>query len=168
MSVVKKYTVKPRLASLIRKPGGLHVGEAIKRGQAVIEDRRELCLNEIDEGLAAMEALFAQPGYDIEEMYVIATRVIGACVIFSDEILASAARSLCDLIDRASETGRINQSSVQVHLASLRLLHRSDAPPEAQAQILQGLTQVVEKQERQAQAQAEAQARAEAAASAGG
>ena len=78
--------------------------------------------------------------------------------MLSDESLAQAARSLCDLIDRASETGKINPMSVQVHLASMKLLHRSEAGPDERAQIIKGLALVVEKQERQAQAQAEAAA----------
>jgi hypothetical protein len=158
MSVVKKYHVKPRLASMIQKSGGLHVGEAIKRGQAVIDGHREEFLSEIDSAMAAMDALAAQPGYDIEEMYKASTRVISACAVLTDESLAHASRSMCDLIDRASETGRINPMSVKVHLASMRLLHRSDAGPDERALILQGLAQVVAKQDRQAAAQAKAEA----------
>ena len=158
MSVVKKYHVKPRLATLIKQSGGMYVGEALKRGQAVIEEHLEDCLSEIDLAMAAMEALAAKADYDIEEMYTASTRVIAACAVLSDESLAQAARSLCDLIDRASETGKINPMSVQVHLASMKLLHRSEAGPDERAQIIKGLALVVEKQERQAQAQAEAAA----------
>lgn len=154
MSVVKKYHVKPRLASLIKKPGGMHVGEAIKRGQAVIDERVEEYLSDIDVAMEAMEKLAATPGYDIEEMYVASTRVIAACAVLTDDSLARASRSLCDLIDRASETGKLNPASVKVHLASMRLLHRSEAGPDEREQILDGLAKVVEKQERQAQAEA--------------
>ncbi|MCI3132089.1 hypothetical protein [Phenylobacterium aquaticum] len=162
MSVVKKYHVKPRLAEMIQKAGGLHVGEAIKRGQAVIDEHREEFLSEIDAAMAAMDALAAQADYDIEEMYKASTRVISACAVLTDESLAQASRSLCDLIDRASETGKINPLSVQVHLASMRMLHRSEASPDERAQILEGLTKVVEKQDRQAAA-AQAKGEAEAA-----
>lgn len=149
MSVVRKFHVKTRLSSLIRAPGGLHAGEAIRRGEAVLAEHREACLDRIDEALARLDALFATPGSDPEQMYDTAADIVAFCASPRDGSLAEAARSLCELIDRASDGGRLNRSSVQVHLASMRLLHRTDAGPEARAAILDGLAKVVEKQQGQ-------------------
>jgi hypothetical protein len=148
MSVVRKYHVKTRLSTLIRAPGGIHAGEAIRRSEAGLAEHHEGCLNQIDEDLARLDVLLATRGFDPEEMYAVASEIVALCAVFTDESLADAARSLCELIDRASDGGRLDHSSIQVHLASMRLLHRTGAGPEARAAILSGLAKVVEKQDR--------------------
>ena len=153
MSVVRKFHVTPRLAQLIKIPGGLYVPEALKRGDAAMEESRETCLSEVDEALATMDALAATPGFDPEAMYAQSSRLISFCGAFADASLATAARSLCELLDRAGEAGRRDDRGVQVHLASLRLLHRTDADEATRKVILKGLAQVVDRYERDAKAE---------------
>lgn len=148
MSVVRKYHVKTRLATLMRAPGGIHAGEAIRRSEEALAEHHEGCLNQIDLSLARLDTLLSTPGFDPEEMYTTASGIVALCAVFTDGSLAEAARSLCELIDRASDGGRLDHSSIQVHLASLRLLHRTGAGPEARAAILGGLAKVVEKHDR--------------------
>ena len=150
MSVVRKFHVTPRLAKLIKAPGGLYVPEALKRGAAAIEASRESCLSEIDAALAAMDALAATPGFDPEVMYDQSARLIAFCGACADDSLATAARSLCELLDRAGEAGRRDDRGVKVHLASLRLLHRTEADPATRKAILAGLAQVVDRYDRDA------------------
>ncbi|MBP8246358.1 MAG: hypothetical protein KAX56_05785 [Phenylobacterium sp.] len=153
MTVVRKFMVTPRLAKLIKAPGGLYVPEALKRGAAAMEEARESCLSEIDEALATMDALAATPGFDAEAMYAQSAGLISFCGAFADDSLATAARSLCELLDRAGEAGRRDDRGVQVHLASLRLLHRTEADEATRKAILKGLAQVVDRYERDAKAE---------------
>ncbi|CAN5761430.1 hypothetical protein BH11PSE1_BH11PSE1_07830 [soil metagenome] len=150
MSVVRKFHVTTNLSKLIKAPGGMYVPEALKRGQAALEASRDTCLTEVDEALAAMEALVAVPGFDPEAVYKESARLITFCGAFSDDSLLTAARSLCELVDRAGEAGRRDDRGVKVHLASLRLLHRSEADAETRKAILAGLSQVVDRYERDA------------------
>jgi hypothetical protein len=148
MSVVRKFHVKARLATLIRQPGGMHVGEALKRGEAALAAQREGCLVHIDAALERIEGLIATPGYDPEVVYEASADIVALCAVFTDDSLASVSRSLCELIDRASEGGTLDDRSVQVHLASMRLLHRTDAGPEARAAIVDGLAKLLDRQSR--------------------
>ncbi|MDO8798969.1 hypothetical protein [Phenylobacterium sp.] len=153
MSVVRKFHVTPRLAQLIKAPGGLYVPEALKRGAAAMEESRETCLSEVDEALATMDAMAATPGFDAEAMYEQSARLISFCGAFDNDSLATAARSLCELLDRAGEAGRRDDRGVQVHLASLRLLHRTEADEATRKVILKGLAQVVDRYGRDAKAE---------------
>lgn len=153
MSVVRKFHVTPRLAQLIKAPGGLYVPEALKRGAAAMEESRETCLSEVDEALATMDAMAATPGFDAEAMYEQSARLISFCGAFDNDSLATAARSLCELLDRAGEAGRRDDRGVQVHLASLRLLHRTEADEATRKVILKGLAQVVDRYDRDAKAE---------------
>lgn len=154
MSVVRKFMVTPRLASLIKAPGGLYVAEALKRGAAAVEASRDTCLSEVDAALDEMDALAKTPGFDPEAMYNQSARLICFCGAFAEDSLATAARSLCELLDRAGEAGRRDDRGVKVHLSSLRLLHRSEADEETRKAILAGLSQVVDRYERDAKAEA--------------
>ena len=60
--------------------------------------------------------------------------------------------TLCALVGRADEAGRRDDRGVKVHLASLRLLHRSEADEATRKAILAGLSQVVDRYERDAKA----------------
>lgn len=148
MSFVRKFHVKSRLASLIRQPGGMHVSEALKRGEAALGEHRESCLAHIDAAFARIEGLIATPGYDPEAVYEASADIVALCAVFTDDSLASVSRSLCELIDRASDGGTLDDRSVQVHLASMRLLHRTGAGPEQRAAIVEGLAKVVDRQSR--------------------
>lgn len=153
MSVVRKFHVTTNLSKLIKAQGGMYVSEALKRGAAAVEASRETCLTEVDEALAAMDELVAKPGFDPESVYEQSARLIAFCGVFADDALATAARSLCELLDRAGEAGRRDDRGVKVHLASLRLLHRTEANAETRKAILAGLAQVVDRYERDAKAE---------------
>jgi len=150
MSVVRKFHVTTNPSKLIQAPGGMYVPEALKRGDAAIEASRRTCLTGVDQALEAMEALVATPGFDPEAVYTQSARLITFCGVFADDSLATAARSLCELLDRSGEAGRRDDRGVQVHLSSLRLLHRTQADAKTREAILAGLAQVVDRYERDA------------------
>lgn len=148
MSTVRKFRVKTRLASMIREPGGIHVSEALKRGEEVIASQMDICLDQIDTCIARIETMFSDPQHDPEEMYRLSTDIVTLCAVLPGPALADVARSLCELIDQASETGRRNPQAVQVHIASMKLLHRTGLDPQASQEILDSLNKMVAKLDR--------------------
>jgi hypothetical protein len=146
MSVVRKFRPKLNLTKLMKSPGGMYVNEALKRADQALEAMQEECLSGVDEALDKMEALRkGAPGaaLDIETMYTLSSSVIDLCGGITQTGLETAGRSLCDYLDRLGEGERLDLRGVDVHIASMRLLHRSPAPPEARKAILDGLAQVV-------------------------
>ncbi|MFM8755262.1 MAG: hypothetical protein ACKODL_11355 [Phenylobacterium sp.] len=148
MTKVRKFRVKTRLSSMIKEPGGIHVSEALKRGEAVIASRVDDYLNEIDVCIAGIEANFANPKGDPEEMYRLATNIVTLCAVLPDPALSEVARSLCELIDQTGETGRRNPQAIQVHIASMKLLHRTGLDLKASEEILDSLKKMVAKLDR--------------------
>ena len=148
MSTVRKFRVKTRLASMIREPGGIHVSEALKRGEEVIASQTDVCLEQIDLCIARIEAMFKEPDHDPEEMYRLSTDIVTLCAVLPDPALAEVARSLCELIDQASESGRRKPQAVQVHIASMKLLHRTGLDAAASQEILESLNRMVAKLDR--------------------
>lgn len=148
MSEVRKFRVKTRLSSMIKEPGGIHVSEALKRGEAVIASQTEVCLDQIDVCIARIEALFADPKGDPEEMYRLASDIVTLCAVMPYPALAEVARSLCELIDQEGETGRRNPQAIQVHIASIKLLHRTGLDAAGSQQILDSLNAMVAKLDR--------------------
>ena len=145
MTTVRKFRAKTRLASMIKEPGGIHVSEALKRGETAIALQSETSLNLIDVSLARIEALLADPKGDPEEMYRCSTDIVGLCAVLPDPALSEVARSLCELLD---ETGRLKPQAVQVHIASMKLLHRTGLDAQASQEILESLTRMVAKLDR--------------------
>ena len=148
MTKVRKFRVKTRLSAMIKEPGGIHVSEALKRGEAVIASRVDDYLNEIDACIAGIEANFADPKGDPEEMYRLATNIVTLCAVLPDPALSEVARSLCELIDQTGETGRRNPQAIQVHIASMKLLHRTGLDLKASEEILDSLKKMVAKLDR--------------------
>ena len=148
MTTVRKFRAKTRLSTLIKEPGGIHVSEALKRGEAAIALQSDTSLNLIDVSLARIEALLADPKSDPEEMYRCATDIVGLCAVLPDPALSEVARSLCGLLDHSSETGRLKPQAVQVHISSMKLLHRTGLDAQASQEILESLTRMVAKLDR--------------------
>jgi len=133
---------------MIKEPGGSHVSEALRRGEAVIASRADDYLNEIDVCIASIEANFADPKGDPEEMYRLATNIVTLCAVLPDPALSEVGRSLCELIDQSGETGRRNPQAIQVHIASMKLLHRTGLDLKASQEILDSLRKMVAKLDR--------------------
>jgi len=148
VSTVRKFRVKTRLANMIREPGGIHVSEALKRGEAMIAAQTEVCLDQIDVCLENIQVLFADPSHDPEQMYRLSTDIINLCAVLTYPALAEVALSLCELIDQAGEGARPKRQAVQVHIASMKLLHRTGLDEAASQEILDSLHKMVTKLDR--------------------
>lgn len=133
MKVVRKFGLSP-LARKMRARGGIHVGEALQRAEQAIREHQEGCLSEIDRALARL----CDPDLEHQAIYAEASRIVEMCV-GDDAALASAARSLCDLLDAADAASPVDRRAVDVHLAALHALHRTVADAPTKRAVLDGL-----------------------------
>jgi len=145
VSAVRKSNYKPKLATLLRQPGGVRVRDALARAQAALEELHEACLESIDTALETTDIQLPRWPASAEEIYDQSTRIIDACNQPQERALAIAARSLCDIVDQLDSTDPRTLEAVKVHVKAFRVLHRSDAPEEARNMILDGLEAVCAK-----------------------
>jgi hypothetical protein len=149
MSEVKKSRMKPRLGQLMSQKGGMYVAEALKRADATLETLREPSLSGIDDYITALDNLLIAEidnALRIEKLYARAGDIVSLSGAERNDAVQLAARSLCDLLDEASELTPTVLAGVKVHVASIKLLHRADSDPATHGVILQGLASLLEKQ----------------------
>lgn len=140
---VRMFRVRPRLALLMgERKDSIHVSQALQQAEKGLEKLRESCLEGLDRALDEMEGLVAQWPASAEAIYILSGKMIDVTGPAEAKGVEVAARSLCDILDQGGGSDAKRLEAVKVHVASLRLLHRSSAPPEMQAQILGGLAQV--------------------------
>jgi hypothetical protein len=147
VSAVRFVFPKPRLAQLLKMPGGLPVAEALERAQNNLEDIRPTCLAELQAllelaqaRLEAIEAGGEEAG--VTELYAIAVRGIGGGEVVQIPAVDAALTSLCDLLDNLRTQGRFDKAAIAVHLQSWRLLIAGDQPPEVARAMVEGLRKV--------------------------
>jgi len=150
MSSVRFVFPKPRLAQLLRMPGGLPVPEALERAEQNLETIRPTCVAELESLLELADARFQTLGTGpddagMAEIYAIAVRGIGGGQVCGLPGVDVALTSLCDLIDHLRSNGRYDRAAVGVHLRSWRLLMTRGLPAAGSAAILDGLRQVSER-----------------------
>lgn len=141
----RRFRPSLSLSAKMKLPGGMHAGEAIRRADETLLTLQETCLTGIDDALNRMEELIAAgktSQMDLEGMYSVASSVIDLCGGVAQGGLETAARSLCDYVDRIGEGERLDQRGVAVHVASMRLLHRTAATPAERQVVLDGLEQL--------------------------
>ncbi|MFN3522456.1 MAG: hypothetical protein ACK4YQ_09420 [Phenylobacterium sp.] len=143
MSVVRKFRPKLALTEMMKTVGDISAREALRRAGTALQAMEEDCLNGVDAALESLEAQLKAAQPDTERMYGLASDVVGLCGGLSAHGLDMAAKSLCDYLDRVGEGEALDQRIAAVHVASMRLLHRSAAPREAREEILDGLAKVV-------------------------
>lgn len=153
MSQVQKSRMRPRLAQLMTQKGGIYVSEALRRADAALEVLREPSLQGIDSQIAALDALLAaevDAAARAKGLYDRAADIISLSGAERNEAVQVAARSLCDLLDEFLDGADVLPASalagVQVHVAAIKLLHRTPADPAVHAPILRGLASLLDKQ----------------------
>lgn len=161
MSSVRFVFPKPRLAELLRTPGGLPVAEAVQRAQANLEAIRPTCAAELLALLEMCEAGSAGLGdaFDasaVEGLYAIAVKGVGAGEVCGLPPVDVALTSFCDLLDHLRTLGRYDREAVGVHVRAWRLLMSGQLPQAGAEQILAGLLKVSGRYAAEAAAQASA------------
>jgi len=150
MSGVRFVFPKPRLAELLKMPGGLPVVEALERAQANLETIKPACRADLMSLLDTAEAAFAELGNDFDEvrmagLYAIAVRGIGTGAVCGAPGVDTALTSLCDLLDFLLTGKRHDREAIGVHLQAWRLLMTVDLPQAGADSILAGLRKVTAK-----------------------
>lgn len=147
MSSVRFVFPKPRLAQLLKTPGGVPVAEALERAQANLEEIKPTCSAEIlallelaEVGCEALSDTFDDVG--LERLYAVAVRGVGGGRVCGAPGVDIVLTSLCDLLDYLRTQKRYDREAVGVHIRAWRLLMTLDLPPESQDAILDGLKQV--------------------------
>ena len=139
-----------RLSSLVNKPGGITLSEAVTAAEANLETLRERGVGEITTTLARMqvlgEALKAHAtAADQAELYQLSNFLVGVSGVFGFGGLGEVGFSLCSLLDRLRMSGSWSMPSVQIHLDSLRLAHAGNLQEEEMAAIRTALRRVVDR-----------------------
>jgi len=144
MSKVRFVFPKPRLAKLLRMPGGLPVAEALERAQANLDDVRPTCLAELQALLELADAAAAELTTDfddagMEKLYAIAVRGVGGGQVCERAGVDGVLTSLCDLIDHLRTHNRYDREAMRVHVRAWRLLMSEDLPDAGREAVIDGL-----------------------------
>jgi hypothetical protein len=140
---------KNPLAEVMRKPGGVKIGQALAAAAENLEKIRESCLQAVDAHLSELERLCGEAhGAEDDQVrmaiYHASNDICGVAGVFGLPELGEAAISLCELVDRLRALGRWNADAVEVHLSALRLLRRP-APGEDRSDVVRGLRKLVDR-----------------------
>lgn len=142
MSRVRKYRPDVRLQSLLKRPGGLTVEEALANAERRLESLRGQCTDAVDAKIEVIAGLAVADGYDVAAIYALADEIFALAGTFGMSHVSRAAYSLCALL--SSDEGARKSAAIRVHVEALRALRNpevaSDAP--AAARVLEGLVAV--------------------------
>ena len=139
-----------RLASLVLRPGGITMTEAVAAAEQSIDGLRDRGLSEIAATMARMRTIASEigPGSDeqrFREFYALSNSLVGVAGVFGKAGLGEIALSLCTLIERLLLAGRWDSAAVQLHLDSMRLLTDTSVSEQEMTTIGQALRQVVDR-----------------------
>ena len=152
MSPVKRIAWTNRLEKLLHEPGGMTVGDALRKATENLETIRDSSLSTLDEHLGKIEALRREAGRvasaEVKEgIYRLSNSIHSIAGVFGLGQLGEAAFSLCELIDRQRERDHWSPEAVDVHLAAFRIFRRPDDQVDGEA-VLAGLRQITEREKR--------------------
>ncbi len=136
---------KPKLALYgVLNNGGLSVDEAMRRANTEVDNHRAEATRVINDALDKLEALArAREPESAAQCYDLSSFILDIAGIFQPP-LCRAASSLCELAMRMQAAGKWDWPSVDVHVATMRLLagKHDDTDPTVQT-VLKGLASVV-------------------------
>ena len=152
MTSVQFLFPENRLAKLVRQPGGVGQQQAMTAAAANLETISGELLAAIDQYLAQIEALGANPALSQDpalqaEMYQSSNYVAGMAGHCGRPELGRAAYTLCEVLDRFLAGATWSAPAVIVHLDALKLLRQMDpaAPEAASKAVIDGLRSVTER-----------------------
>lgn len=146
MSHAVFYEPENRLAKAINTPGGKHVETAIFDAEELVVQAAGECVEQIDLALTQVYRLAEHAQSQLDALYKAVREVAGLAGTCGLGDLGAAALSLCNLLDQAHQSGRLNAERLQVHLGVMRLLRRPDRFSETErSEILKNLQAVIDK-----------------------
>lgn len=152
MSNVRTLHVKSRLSTLIKRPGGITVLEAIKRSDAMLALCRDSGVAAIDLAIDEIEALFAvgsaaPSNEERERFYFLSTQIIDVATCLPDSGIEKAAYAFCDLIDLCISLDAWDRQCIEIHINALKLLRQTGAQLSGRErdQMIEGLGKITER-----------------------
>ena len=140
----RQYKPKLALYGILQTPGGLSVDDAMKRANTALDGHRAKASQAMGEALTKLEAIAQAREPDCaDRCYELAAFVLEIAGILQPP-LCRAAGSLCELVMRMKAAGKWDWPSVDVHVATMRLMSTKydDADPTVQT-VLKGLGAIV-------------------------
>ncbi len=137
------------LTKLIQAPGGVRVGDALKKAEQNLAEMREPCLADVDDQQDRLSQLSAAGGDNPDdevkrEIYNRSNDVYAVAGVFGLKDLGAVAFNLCELTDRLRSRGVWSRDAVEVHLRAFQLLRHAD-PQADHSSVLAGLERLTNK-----------------------
>jgi hypothetical protein len=138
------FVPQHRLASLLRRAGGVRVDVAVEEAEQRVQALKEDCVGVLDakiDQLGCMVAEWASP----TRLYAASSEIYSLAATFEVTELSQAASSLCDLLTWTQTRSEAElKRAVEVHLNALRTLRRPELSGDAAARIsvVEGLRQI--------------------------
>jgi hypothetical protein len=127
MTNARIFRRENRLASLLRKPGGLTVEEALKRAERHLEAVREKSVSALDGMIEEVAQIAASK--DADKLTIVkshANEIFSLAGTFQLKELSEAANSLHELLIYGPQGEATPWSSIGVHVDALRSLRRPE------------------------------------------
>lgn len=119
MTLHRRFKPNLSLTAKMKVKGGIHAREALKRADTSLGEMREGALSSIDAILDSLDVMARQKKQTpaaIEEMYRSCTSILDLCGPAGQVGLDTAARSLCDYLDRIAEGEQLDLRGISVHV----------------------------------------------------
>jgi hypothetical protein len=138
------FVPQQRLASLLRRGGGVSVDVAVQEAEQRVQALKDSCVGVLDskiDQLGGMVAECAPP----TRLYAASSEIYSLAATFEVTELSQAASSLCDLLTGTQTHSEAElKRAVEVHLDALRTLRRPELSGDTAARIavVEGLRQI--------------------------
>ncbi|OYX34944.1 MAG: hypothetical protein B7Y99_04795 [Caulobacterales bacterium 32-69-10] len=152
MTTVSAVFPQNRLASLLKRPGGVKVSAAVAAAEANLQEIQGEIVAEVDRALELIQPAAkaaAEGARDAQrQVYAHAHVVAGLAATGGLEDIGAAALNLCKLVDVYIAEESWNVEAVAVHLSVMSLLRSSSGQEEAALRrcILAELSNIVGRQ----------------------
>ena len=155
MTPVIRRQVSYSLAKLVRRPGGMTVGEIQIAVEARLERLKDACMVDAQDRVRRLERLAealpdAPAAADLKPLFALCNDIVGLAGVGHLEHAGHAALSLCRLLETWTPDSPWSRTAFKVHLDALALLCRPDCDPDpaVRERIVEGLEKVVERHRR--------------------
>jgi len=143
------HAPEPRLKSMVNRPDGIRISEAVKKAEANVQSYKATGVASMDEKISQLVEICGRmragsTSTDERKVYLLSNDIFDAAGMFGEPELSEAAYSLCEMIGNRAERVPLSWDSVNVHISSMRLLRQSasDADAATRQAVLQGLRKV--------------------------
>lgn len=145
MSRIRKYRPDVRLRSLLNRPGGVSIEQALSEAARGIETLRVQCIGAVDAKIEEIAAAALDDTYCVPAVYALADEIFVLAGTFGLSDVSRAAYSLCALL--SSDEGARKAAAVHVHVDALRALRNPVVASDslAAAKVLDGLANVTKR-----------------------